>query len=263
MGWHWRIVVAAVLGLNLVGCGEGGPIVSLQHGCPGGECGKVKLSVSGSKSFNPAIDHGRIEAYRISIEGPGIEGKLIAVFPGDAEEGLIEGVPAGEGRAVRVNAINPNAVSIREGEAEDVTIGGGAVAEVDITMESVPIFTNIADGSIVENTRLIFRVFSDPSQAIVVEDMSASKAELLVNAPTASEGVSFDADTGLGTLAPTVLPPGKHTFTVRNAVTGRSSSASVRLLDGSMRKAASLVSTSDVALSGIMSRMRVGDPWSR
>jgi hypothetical protein len=262
MRGYCEAVVASVLCLYLFACGQGGPAVSLQGGCPGGECGKVKLYVDGSKSFNPSIDHGRIEAYRVAISGPGIEGELTAVFPGDADSGLIEDVPAGEERVISVSAINPNATSIREGETEGVSVSGGEIADVEITMESVPIFTNIADGSVVENTRLIFHVFSDPSEPVAVEDVSASKADMLVDAPTSSENVSFDVDTGLGTLAPAVLMPGEHSFKVRNLQTGRSSSARVRLLDGSMRKGAPLFSASDVT-AGILSCTRVGDPWSR
>lgn len=260
---YMTYIGTVVMGLYLIGCGGGGPTVSMLDGCTSDACGSVQLTVKGAQSFNPSIDHGRIVEYRVSISGPGIEGELVTGFPGDAEEGVIEGIPAGDDRRIEVRAINPNRAVIREGEEDGVVIGGGSTADVNIMLESVPLFTNLMDGSVVENTRLVFRIFADPDGSVVIEDLSSSKSELLANASSASPEVAFDEVTGLGVMSPAVLLPGEHAFTARNTLTDRSSTVAVRLIDGSKRKAAPLFSASTVAGDDVLSIMNAGEPWSR
>jgi hypothetical protein len=155
-------------------------------------------------------------------------------------------VPSGEDRQVDVSAININSRTIREGEAEEISVEDGAISDVDVTLEAVPIFVNLKDGSIVENTRLVFQVFSDSAGKAVIEDETSAGSDVLVSASTSLPDVSFDTSTGLGRFAPALIQPDDHKFTVRDATTGRFSVVNVQLLDGSKRKPAPLLSASEV-----------------
>ena len=214
--------------------------------CSGGDCGSMMLIVHNAKAVQGDAPYSRIEKYVITVSGPGIEEPLVGEFPGDASEGIIEGVPAGEGRVVEVAAINEDDWTLRAGEEEGIKINGGATADVDVTLGAVPVFTNISRESVVENTRLIFRVYSEEPDPVVVEDLFGAQSDLIVNPSTSAPEVDLDQSTGLGLLAPRVRPIGQHEFTVRSTVTGRSNTAQVRLLDGSMRKAAPFVAGSDL-----------------
>lgn len=198
------------------------------------------MKVIGAKGFNPRIAPGRVERYAVKIEGPGIASPIVAEFPGDAESGLVEGVPVGDGRVVSVTAMNANAATILAGETPGVEVDDG-LTTVEIALEAVPIFTNLADGAAVDNTRLVFRLFSDPAHPVVVEEMGGGDAAALADASTGGTEIALDASTGLGVLAPVPLAPGDHRFSVRDVATGRSSSAEVRLLDGARRKGAPFV----------------------
>jgi len=204
------------------------------------------LIVHNAKAVQGSAPYSRVAKYLVTVTGPGIAEPLVGEFPGDATEGVIEGVPAGEGRVVEVTAINEDDWTLRAGEEDGIKINGGSTADVDITLEAVPVFTNISPESVVENTRLIFRVYSEEPDPVVIEDLFGAQSDLIVNPSTSAPEVDLDQSTGLGLLAPRVRPIGQHEFTVRSTVNGRSNTAQVRLLDGALRKAAPLVAGSEL-----------------
>ncbi len=236
-----RYLTLALIFAFLCSCGGSSPVRSR---CDG-SCGAMQLSVKGSKSFNPNVEHGRIVAYRVTITGDGMDEPVVAEFDGQATEGTIDGVPAGSGRRIAVEAVNPNGASIREGEAANVQVEGGRTADVEVSLESVPIFTNIADGNNVENTRLIFGIFAEPSGQVVIEETTNAAASILADAATNENEVALDVATGLGRFAPAMQSVGVKTYQVRNTATGRRSIVTVNLTDGSKRRGAPFLAGGD------------------
>ena len=209
-------------------------------GCSGGAgegAGSLAVSVKNARSFDPKAKHGRIETYEVKIEGEGIASPIVSFFPGDAEEGVIEGVPVGEERTVSVSAANPNGATIRAGETSGVRVTDG-LTEVSVEMEAVPIFTNVADGAVVDNTRMVFRLFSDPKNPVVVEEVKRGGSQALVDASTNAAEIALDVVTGEGRLSPSLMEPGSRRFAVKDLITGRRSEAGVLLLDGTKRRPA-------------------------
>lgn len=205
----------------------------------------LAVKITSAKSFNPSINHGRIEKYRVTITGNGIDAPLSAEFSGDATEGTIDNVPTGDDRTVSVEAINPNSATIRAGEAEGVSVGGG-INEVEVALEAVPIFTNLADGNTIDNTRLVFKIFSDPKNSVEVAELKEDAALPLIDPSINSAEINLNQSTGVGQLAPLLIASGEHIFTVRDTVTGRLSKAQVILVDGTKRKPAPVVSATEL-----------------
>ena len=210
-----------------------------------GNGGSLLLVVKNSKSFNPNIDHGRIVNYRITVTGSDIDTPIVAEFDGAATWGQVDGIPVGEGREVIVEAINTNGLTIRQGEEANIQIKGGKVNDAEVTLQSVPIFTNIADGNSLDNTRLIFKVFSEPNNSVMVEEITGSSQETLIDASTSVPEINLDISTGLGRMAPALQQPGQRTYRIRNMNTGRSSTITVNLNDGTKRHGAPLFSAGD------------------
>ena len=197
----------------------------------GNSANLLAIKVVGAKSFNPNIAHGQIEKYTVTVEGEGIETPIVAEFDGTASEGVIDGVPAGGDRKITVEAINPNKSVIRAGETVGVSVGGG-LTEVSVEMQSVPIFANLADGASIENTRLTFELFSDPSHKVSVEEAGISAN---------SNEINLDATTGMGEVRPPLISQGEHEFVVRDLETNRSSKIKLKVSDGVKRTPAPFV----------------------
>lgn len=229
-----KLVMLLTASILICACGDNA-VTSMGHGDDA-----LAIKVRRAGNFNPNIEHGRIELYRISIEGEGMGAPIVAEFPGDAAEGIVEGVPAGRDRTVTVSAVNPNGQAVYAGEAEGVRVGGGVVS-VEVELESVPIFTNLASGNSVDNTRLVLRVFADPDGQVVVEDFFEGGADVLIDAASNLPEIDLDISTGMGALAPAVLRAGGHRFVARDVLTGRYSEVSVRVTDGGGRSPAPFV----------------------
>jgi len=193
--------------------------------------GILAIRVEGADVFSPNIEHGRVDKFRVTVRGEGIDEDIVAEFSSDAEEGVVEGVPTGDGREVIVEAVNSNDAVIRAGEAMDVNVGGG-VTDVSIDLESVPIFANLKDGAVVRNSRFVMRIFSDPSHPVAVEEISGEGNFSLVDAATSLPEIHTNDATWLGSFSPRVLPVGEYQFVVRDLSNERSSTINVRLLDG-------------------------------
>lgn len=218
----------------LASCGSGGDF-SRPSGDPTlSGSGKISVEILNSKSFDPKIDHARIVKYRVTVSGSEISPPIEAEFPGDATEGVVENVPEGDGYAVSVTAENENEKTIRAGEACCVDVGGG-VSDVAVNLESVPIFANIENGASVDNTRLAFRIFSDAGEPVVVENMGGGTGASIADANTGLFEIVPDVATGLGKIAPMVMPAGNYKFRVKNLKTGRGSDVEVQLLDGTKK----------------------------
>lgn len=234
---------AALLAMTgvLPACGGGGDSDSAgapaMVAAPGSGSGQVALVIKGAKSFNPSITPGQITQYEITVSGEGFE-PIKTIVAGDATDALIPGIPTGAHRMVHVAAVNPNQQKIREGEATDVEIPGDAVAEVPITMQAVPVITNVADGAFVANTRLRFNIYSDPASIVELTsstgETSTALTDVVENRPT----VATDAATGVATFVPPKLAPGDYLLTVSDAKTGRKSQVSVVVTDGARERAA-------------------------
>ncbi len=122
----------------------------------------------------------------------------------------------------------------------------------------MPLFVNVADGAVIENTRLVFQLFAEPPGPVVVEDAADAAPKALLDASTNIPEVALDVATGIGRLAPTLMTPGVHIFTVRNPITNRANTVQVTLLDGEHRKPAPFIAASSVARVADQPVRRVG-----
>ncbi|MBI2092227.1 MAG: hypothetical protein HYY43_01780 [Deltaproteobacteria bacterium] len=217
----------------------------------GAETGAVKAIIIGSQSFNPNISHGKIVQYKVTISGSDFSEPIVKTFDGAEESGIIEGVPIGDNRALKVEAINQNNIKIREGEAEGLEITAGEAAETEVKMESVPVFANLNDGNIIPNTQFKVRIFSDPAEQIEVEDEFNGMILPLADADLNSAEIFPDISSGFADIKPALLPPGGHNFTVKNVNTGRTAAVAIRLTDGTKLISAPLYSGSSIKVGRI------------
>lgn len=241
--WNCEILRSLLLVATLSSCGSGGGNSGMSDGVTdmnasangAGEVGIIKAVVTNSKSFNPNISHGQISEYKVTVTGDGIVDPIVATFDGNATSGLIENIPAGNKRHIKVTAINPNQVRIREGNLNDLEVGSDVVTEANVEMNSVPVFANLVDGSTIPNTRFIAKVFSDPSDEVVIEDEFNAKMVPLENT------VTPDIATGLANVAPPLMQAGTHKFTIKSTKTGLSTEVTINLADGVKQRPAPVI----------------------
>lgn len=194
-----------------------------------GDAGYIQLAVNNSKSPSLAKE-AQIVSYKILLAGEGIDPKEQTIAA-DANGAVIEGIPAGKKREIKVQAFNSMGQILREGVLENISITAGGVTPVSITLDSIPLVLNLADGGSLSNQRLYFKVLTDPGHSISVEGDQRS--------------VTVD-ESGEAKIYPGSLSPGPHSFTILDTTNGKSSSLTLQLWEGSQIKGAPLLAASRV-----------------
>ncbi len=214
--------------------------------------GRVIAQVSGTKSFNPKISHGRIVEYLLTVSGEAIGEPIVASIGGDASSATFEAIPAGLYK-IECSAINENGVKIRAGSSKDVVVTSGEVTEAAIEMEAVPVFANLTKGAVIANTRFFPEIFAGSAEPIELEDEFNGVRLPMMDLSTSSGEIYPDASSGMAAAKFGLLPAGFHVFRVRNLVNGMESEVEVTLLDGSKFTAAPLFTGGDerTVLGGI------------
>jgi len=239
-GMPFYIVVnyffVAVLLMPILSCGSGNSRQGVSSG------GVIKLNIKSDEIYSGEMDIGKPASYHVEIANGDSDAPIVGEFSGDAKEGVIKGVPIGVGKIITVSAKNGKGQIIRNGIAKGIKILSG-INDVDVDIKSVPIFTNISDGSVVDNTRLVFRIFSEPNHDVSIEDVSNGNAAL-PDISTGRSDVQSDISTWMASLSPPLPPAGKHTFRVKDLSNGEYSEVSVKLLDGTRMRPAPLMSAS-------------------
>jgi hypothetical protein len=230
--------------------GCGGSAGSPNVNSSGGSAGSAKLVIHNSQSKDDSKDYGAVKIYKVSVSGAGIAEPIEVEFSGDSESGVIEGIPSGAERKVEVSAINNNDQLIRQGAAEGVHVAPGAVSEVDVEMDAVPIFANLRDGNVVKDTRLRFELFADPEDPLHVEEVLGDSNVALFDVVTDSAELYPDINSGIAMMVPAGVTPGEHSFKVYSDRTGRSSAVTIKVIDGTKVKPAPIYSGGNLGLAG-------------
>ncbi|MBI4224543.1 MAG: hypothetical protein HY609_06370, partial [Deltaproteobacteria bacterium] len=177
---------------------------------------------------------GAISQFRIQIEGDDFE-TITQTLSAGAAGAEIRGIPGGEGRTIRIWALNAAGQTLREGILENVAIHGGQIQSLDISLQAVPVVLNLTDGDHQSNRRLYFHVLTDPAHSIGIEgyrDVSSGESEKRAGGD------------GLVRFYPGVLPAGSYAFRIVDFDSGKLTPLNITLWEGEGVEAAPLVAAS-------------------
>lgn len=184
---------------------------------------------AGLSADEPLPEVLRVETFRVLITGDKMD-PVEVFFPGDAAGGTISGISRGDNRIVLVEAINKFGQVIRRREIAGVKISGGKETPIVASLLSVPIVTNLKDGNLVTQTRLVFQGYAEPGGSLEIEDSYNSSLSLLPDLSSSANMISPSLSLGGFTFKPPVLPLGTHTFTLRDPESGEESQITLTLV---------------------------------
>jgi hypothetical protein len=184
---------------------------------------------SGISSLESPPDVLRVDSYRVLISGDGLE-PIELFLPGNFAAGNIDKIPKGDNRTLLVEALNASGQVICRRQMTGISIEGGKSTPIIVTLLSVPFVTNLSNGNIVTQTRLVFKGYGEPAGAIEILDLFNGSETVLTDLETSSDLISPSTSDAGFVFKPAILPLGIHLFTVRDAGTGESSQVSVTLV---------------------------------
>ncbi len=242
---YFFMIVLCVLSACGGGGGTGGSHSAVEDGK------NLAITVTGSRSFNPDVEPGKIVYYQMTLSAEDISDPIVKKFDGDADEAQILNVPVGTSRTILVEAYNPNGLVIRRGKKEGVSIEPNALTSVSIAMSAVPIFTNITDKSAISGNRLGFEVFAEPSSQVEVLNLTAGDETPVIDASRNSAYLDTSVNqTGLYSINPQTFDYGTYSFEVKDLQSGESSQVSLTLYRRTFRPGLSINSGGQAVVSG-------------
>lgn len=227
--------------------------------CGGGEEGKIEfisdnlaLVVSNTQSFNPNINHGKIIYYEITVTGPDLGKKFIKRFSTKTRRARVLGIPVGKSRTILVEAFNANGVVIRRAKKEGVAIEGAKLTQVQLAMDAVPIFTNVADKGLVRHAKTRLGIFGEPNSRLRIHEIDdeGDALEVWVNRSTHVAYVDTSSDEGLFYFDLPRVELGIHRFRVTDENTGESSTIQASFYADKMQPGWNFVSGGDLVDEG-------------
>lgn len=197
-----------------------------------GTAGYLQLNINGLATPSH-VEVATIAFYKIVVERDGFA-PIEQTLSKEANGLQIANLPTGKIRRIRLLALNARGQVLREGVTENVEISPGREIRLEIVLQAVPVFLNVADGDSISNQRLFFRLFSDPGHRLAVETDRA-----LTDALSGESQMATDAN-GEAAFYSADFPAGDYFFTLRDLETQKFSTVAVHLWSGEKIRAAPL-----------------------
>ena len=230
----WTILFFVITSLTtLTGCSTGG------EDPDGG-----RLDVSVKHAFAPAgltktenlPEVLKVASFHVKITGPTFD-PIEADFPASAKEGVIHGVPQGVNRIAEVTALNSRGHSIRRAIVDGINVIKKQKTNVVADLQTIPMITNLVDGSLVTQTRLVFKGYGEPENVVKVLDSFQGNIITVPVLPLALSSNKearyiprYSLEDGSFSITPPLLPLGQHTFMIQDPISREKSEITITLV---------------------------------
>jgi hypothetical protein len=208
-----------VLSISLIGCGGSGemPLTVDKAYCP--------ATVASLASPPDAL---KIESYHVVVTGA--FGQKEFTFEGNLAQAKVDGIPPGDNLTLLVEAVNNRSQVICRRQLAGISIKKGKTNPIAISLLAVPFVANLSNGNVVTATALVFKGYGEPAGTVEIVDQYEGNEVVLFDLSTNLDVVSpANADASFQ-FKPAVLPLGPHTFVVRDADTGETSTLDLLLV---------------------------------
>jgi len=260
LGCHPRMNLSGIcvfLVMWMLGCGG-----ASHDSLPSVDGGGLKMIVSSSKTSSHEL--AEIKKYKVVIAGEGLSPIEKEIVSG--ESAVINGIPRGNKRTITVTGLNKDDTAVQEGIAENISISGGKTTPVEMPLEGIPLFLNLADGTSMRDNLLLFDVLSNSDDSFQITDETLEtgiKSVSVLKDVVLGESALQPDDQGVIRFYPGTLSPGLHRFTVENLRTNKKTTVEVQLFDRRISGAPLLSSGSIKEEEGAWVPKRLGQPFVR
>ena len=210
-----------------LGCGQGG-----------GAQGYLQLFLKAQQAFNPNIDHGVVQYYKVTITSENQSQPLVHYFRAGTEKAKFLGFPHGEVLQVTIDIINANGIVVRRGRSQEIVIQKGEVLPVEIFVNNVPIFANVKNGATVVHNRFLPKIFAPGEITFQLQDEFSDQVHLLQDEFTQdfSFSISPNIATSIRPIFIQSLEPGVHGLIVEDPETKEKTEIEIQVIEGTNRK---------------------------
>ncbi len=198
----------------------------------------------------------QVTNFRVTITGPDIEEPVVETLAANDATLEISDLAEGDQRTLVVEALNRNDFVVRRGQVEDLTITKEPPEPVTVSLNTVPLFTNLKEGNRIIVSRLRMLGVGEPGNSLEIDDQTTGDPQVLLNVSSSDSVVQPSMTAGDFSFLPPELSLGWHTFMIRDLDNGEKSEVRVRLVPPGSLPGTALVpfgglGTSHVSTGGI------------
>ncbi len=236
---------------------------SVLLGCGGGQSGvgQVALQVEnarGPKGVNAAaltagtasVSPVTVAKFQVTISGEGISPVIEASADAAADHIEILDIPGGVNRSILIEALNGEGIVIRRRLIEGVEITPGVVTPIQTSLLTIPIVTNLRNGSVVLAENFHVLGFGEPGSSV---EVTAATSEQNISMSESIDGsiptISPDLSTGVFDLTPSQRLIGRQTITLKDQENGEWSSIEIVVIPAGARPGRHIVSAGGRGIS--------------
>lgn len=201
----------------------------------------------------------QVAGFVVTISGEDLDQPVILNLDTDTTGTSLKDIPYGSSRIILVEAKNSEGMVVRRKEVTGITIDREQTEPIVVSLNTVPLFTNLRDGSRVIVTRLQMLGVGEPEGRLEIMDDFGGTQDVLFDMIVGDSLVSPSISAGDFTFLPPELSLGMHTFTVSDLDNGEQSSVTVRLIPPGSMPGIGIVSFGGMDLTHVTSG---GIPWN-
>lgn len=236
------------------------------NACSGHETVQLTLIIENARgpagldlSQLPSIQ--QVTSFLVTVTGEDLEEPVVMNLDASTASTDLNDVPVGTARTFSVEAFNSEGMCVRRNEISGVTVTKEATEPIVVSLNTVPLITNLRNGNKVISTRLRINGVGEPGGSLEFIDIPEETQieSLLFDVALGDDVISPSMSLGTFNFNPPTLAIGDHTFTVRDLDTGEKSDVTVRLIPAGSLPGTGIVSFGAINASSVSSG---GIPWS-
>ncbi len=172
----------------------------------------------------------RVVRFVVTVTGEDLAEPVVINLDADSTGTELNELPDGTARTFLVEAFNSEGMVVRRKQIMNVTIDKDNAEPIVVSLNTVPLFTNLRSGNRVIVNRLKLLGVGEPGGRLEIDDATEGSSDVLLDVSLGDSVISPSISLGTFTMAPDTLALGRHTFTVRDLDNGEQSQVSVRLI---------------------------------
>lgn len=172
----------------------------------------------------------RVQSFVVTISGSDLSEDVVTSFSAETASMQVQDIPEGETRTLTVEALNSEGMVVRRRALEEITIDKDTTEPIVVSLNTVPLFTNLRDGNRIIVSRVRIRGVGEPGGRVVLEDSFNGSISPLLDISSDDVSLSTSAGAGDFNLVPASMNLGTHSLLVRDPDTEEFSEIKVRVV---------------------------------
>lgn len=171
----------------------------------------------------------KVSRFVVTVTGDDMEEPVVINLNADTSGTNLDEIPEGAERIFLVEALNAEDVVVRRKMITGITIDKDQAETIVVSLNTVPLFTNVRDGNRIIVNRLKLLGVGEPGGSLEIMDGEEGSTGVLMDVSVGESVITPSLSVGDFNFQPPELALGMHTLTLRDLDTNEQSQVTIRI----------------------------------